>query len=438
MNLRRRLKEVAFAWFLIFLGGWLLHKGFDTCSPSPNDASAAEAKVEESISSAQASVLDEIAREEVRVAATSTQELISPLVALQNYAIDMRNTPEEGLPQWLGNTGHILNATEFQKAYFPRWGVPLEKRFPEKASAPHSLYQFWIERSEELKLDLFTPLLVLVRTEVRLDILKHWLNLLMHHRSPAELRRSIAELRSYLEQTDRTAPEFPQRAKEILTTLILLGALDNSLKEEIVSILMDSKIGTVVGDAAGFSSLTMLAATMPYSALAHRIPDLLKSNSKEVQWGVVEMLRFYVHQSQLNGEAMAGMIPDVLIRSADDTRSAAALELLASYGGQNGRERLMSVVRDVNSPRRGAALGFLAAANKLQIQEVLEFASDPNMAMAVLGSLASLGSRGSTQAYSEIERFLMSRNADVQREAATILFRIGRLSNDDAQRYGVQ
>jgi hypothetical protein len=438
MSLGRRLKEVAFAWTLIIVGSWLLHKGLDASFPAPNEPQATEVEAEGIISSAQASVPGESAREEVRIAANSTQELISPLVALQNYAVDMRNTPEEGLPQWLGNTGHILNATEFQKAYFPRWGVPLGKLFTESISAPHALYQFWLERSEELKIDLFTPLLVLVRTEARLDIFKHWLNLLMHHRSPIELRRSIAELRSYLEQTDRNAPEFPQRAKEILNALILLGALDNSLKEEIVAIFMDSKIGTVVGDAAGFSSLTMLAAIMPYSALAHRIPDLLKSNSKEVQWGAVEMLRFYVHQSQLNGEAMAGMIPDVLIRSADDTRSAAALEILASYGGQNGRDRLMSVVRDVKSPRRGAALGFLAAADKLQLQEVLEFASDPEMAMAVLGSLASLGSRGSDEAYTEVQRFLLNRNFDVQREAAIILLRTGRLSDQDARRYGVQ
>lgn len=441
-SLKKRIREIASVWSFIIIAAWLFSVSWSghNASPSENQNATDDGPVvEEQAFSAESGLESILKTERVEVGSVDTRApLVHPRVAFENYAIDMRNTPEEGLPQWLKATGQILNAPEFQKVYFERWGLALDSKFPEQAVASHSVYDILVKRSIESQYDLLGSLLEKVYLEARLDIFKHWIQLLMHHRQPDELRRVMLELRRYLEVTDRKAVDFPARAKEVLNTLILLGALDKSTKSEVLAIFSDPEIGAAVGDAAGFTSLTMLAATLPYSEMAGKIPELLRSPSKEVQWGTVEMIRFYVHQQQLNGELVADMIPDYLLRSADDVRCSAALELLASFGGENGRAKLLTVARDESSPRRGVALGFLAAAGRISVAEVVAFASHPSMAMPVLSALASLAGVGNLHAYREIERYLVMGDPILQREAATILLRSGRLSVEDAARYGVR
>lgn len=441
-SLKKRIREIVSVWSFIIFAAWLLSSAWssENAVPSESQNTTADGPVtEEQVSSAQAGLESILKTERVEVVSVSTRApLVHPRVAFENYAIDMRNTPVEGLPQWIEATGLILNAPEFQKVYFERWGLSLDHKFPEQSSAPHAVYDIWVKRSIESQYDLLGSLLEKVYLEARLDVFKHWIQLLMHHRHPNEIRRVMLELRRYLEVTDRKAEDFPARAKEVLNALILLGALDKSTKSEVLAIFADPEIGAAVGNAAGFTSLTMLAATLPYSEMAGKIPELLRSSSKEVQWGTVEMIRFYVHQQQLSGELVADMIPDYLLRSADDVRCSAALELLASFGGENGRAKLLNVARDESSPRRGAALGFLAAAGKISVAEVVSFASGPEMDMPVLGALASLAGIGNVHACREIERYLVMGDLVLQREAATILLRYGRLSVEDAARYGVR
>jgi hypothetical protein len=441
-SLKKRIREIVSVWSFIIFAAWLLSISWSSQSSSPSETQKTKADglvAEEHLSAAQSVLQPILEPERVEVSSVTTNvPPVHPRVAFENYVIDMRNTPVEGLPQWLKATGQILNATEFQKVYFERWGLALDTKFPDQVSAPHSVYDIWIRRSVEVQFDLLGSLLEKLYLEARLDIFKHWIQLLMHHRQPDELRRVKLELKRYLDVTDRKADDFPARAKEVLNALILLGALDKSTTSEVLAIFADPEIGAAVGDAAGFTSLTMLAATLPYSEMAGKIPDLLHSSSKEVQWGTIEMIRFYVHQQQLNGELVADMIPDYLLRSADDVRCSATLELLASFGGENGRAKLLTVARDESSPRRGVALGFLAAAGRISVAEVVAFASHPSMAMPVLSALASLAGVGNLHAYREIERYLVMGDPILQREAATILLRSGRLSVEDAARYGVR
>jgi len=363
--------------------------------------------------------------------------LLSPLEALANYSLDLHKTAREGdVTTLLRATGVHLNHPALREQVTKRWGFSKHHTFPEAEPLGNALYAYWIERAKPEGLGLRDALLTLVWSEEEFEIWKHWVSLLANHNDAADHAHIIHEVRRLMESYDRARPDCAARIAVLLSWLTVHDSFGAAQQQTLFALLADPTIGVQVGDRFGFN-LCHLVNRLPYAAMADRIPALLQHPSKEVQWGTVELLRQYVDRQQLNGEAMVGLIPDGLIRQLDGARCSAALELLASFGGQNGRERILGVARDPTSPRRDAALGFLAASGRIGLPEILEFAGDVRMALPVVGALNSLGVKGNDQAFTELRTFLAHEHADVRREAAQLLLRAGRLSAEEAARHFV-
>lgn len=364
------------------------------------------------------------------------EQLISPLEALANYALDMRATDVEGRAKWFQAKGLVFSDAGFRKTFEARWAIPQSWKVTDFESAPFALYHLWLSRAAELKLDMLSAVLELYRSEADYDLWKHWLWFLPVHRAKGEVPVICDELRRYIELLDREQADRNARIRDTLQVLAILSGLDKSLRAEFLDIFANEAVAGALNEGAGMSVLMAVCAVLPYSEMAGKLQSLLEHPSANVQWGAVEMLRQYTSLGQINGERLVQMLPDRLLEKADGARSAASMELLATYGGQNGLERLLRLSREGDPVHRGAALEFLAATGRISTLNVLEYASDSLLTKSLVNSLATLAPQDSL-AVRELERYLQHEDFEIQRLAAGYLAQLGRISLETAREYGV-
>jgi len=437
-------EEIFMTRLLLYLGGIAALVLYLAAASTPSiEAPAAAAAPIEAVWSPSSgaptpALVDPADREVIRAGeaiASPEESLVSPLDGLRSYRADMLETARapEGLRSWLEATGRDFNASPVKTVVQPRWGFARMHRFPDEPLAARSLYSVWIERAAGEHLPLRDALLDLVRREEEFEVWRHWVSLLALHDAPGDLPAIVGELRRLLVVLDRRAPDTPKRIGVILAWLNLHDEFGPSAQETLFALLAEPQIGRAVGDQLG-AQLCGLCNRVTYREIALRIPALFAHPSGEVQWGAVELLRQYAARGQLSGEALVEMIPDALFRSADGARCAAALELAAVFGGQNGRERLLGIVRDPTSLRRDAALGFLAVGGLISTAETLQFARDRAMTVAVVDALGTLARKGDESAWAELRRFLSDERGEIRRRAAAFLASGGRLTAEELAR----
>lgn len=344
--------------------------------------------------------------------------LCSPLEALRTYRIDMRTTEAEpkGLSSWLNAMGGAMNDTPLRATMAPRWGLDARYEFPADSRACIGFYQHMMDRAAPLQIDVHGVMREFIAEEESPQLLQHWLDLSALSRSVENPLQDRDLVRRLFDTMDRQAKNAGERLGVLAKWLITHDPEWSRNQQSFLSSLFDPAIGKSFGDACGFN-LLLICNQMDYAAAADLIPRFLAHPSPEVQWGAVGLLRQYVSRGQLGHEELGAMIPDALVRSADGVRAASAIEILASLGGENGREKLLSVARDPTAPRSGTALSFLAVVGKVSTAEVLVIARNPGSEKHAVVALGVLAGKGDEAARRELNRYLDDPRPDMRQLA---------------------
>ena len=155
-------------------------------------------------------------------------------------------------------------------------------------------------------------------------------------------------------------------------------------------------------DPKDSTALILLLAT-GYST-AELMPELqviLQGNRPRASWGVVEAIRLFASDGKLGAQEVVDALP-VRISYADYAPLRfAALELLATFGGQPGIDFLMVMLQDPSADRE-TVLENLAMVGGISVQAVLELMAEESMGPSAVRALGALVDHFPEEAYPEL------------------------------------
>lgn len=183
------------------------------------------------------------------------------------------------------------------------------------------------------------------------------------------------------------------------------------------------------------TQLIMLATAVGrYSDWREPLAHLLHHRSSAVRWGALEGLRAFAAQfasdpaSGIGPDELFEAVPDSAFGDADTTLRWAAVELLANFGGDRGRDKLLALVADEAYFDRGSVLGFLAGAGKVGREHCVAFlaSADARLRESAIDALATLA-RNDPESYAALRSAAFDNSdASLRQLAVANLGRSGR------------
>ena len=178
----------------------------------------------------------------------------------------------------------------------------------------------------------------------------------------------------------------------------------------------------------GHRSLWLMQLTIgsTYEVWREPLDRLIRTGTPDAQWGAVEGLRFFAasQENPLDATTVFRALPAELYESKKGSLRLAVIELVAMYGGDEGRIYLEALLADETYEYRQDVLSFLAFKGKLDgaICRALIGDEDPRVRNAAVHALGNLAKQGDPNAYDDLRR--LARNDEdpaVRKEAVLSL-----------------